>query len=744
MNMPRFVVSFIRVSLILLFCSSVFPPLAQEALLGGAKPAADTPALTSPQAVVATFYDAMTAIENGKKDALDTALVCLYLDDLPADSRAEQGQVFAEKLYALMNEFVFKLEDIPAELEGNDYTFTLNDAERSLDLALHRYEDGAWRFSYSKTLAQLDDIAAVFNEAHGEEAAKEWAKQFNSPRDTLQAFIRGVNSWRDGGMDTAIAALDLSEIADDEVREERGWTLATQLMKVLNRVKYIRLNEVPNNPDTEPFTVFEHPVGNITIAPDQDEESGVWAWKFSADTVEHIPGLYDLYHWQPVVDGVVENVPALSSLWLRDFVAENAPFLLKDTLILENWQWLGLFVIILAGMGISRLIAHFTLVLVKNWFKRDEKSLDQKLEKGFVRPIRVALMAWVWLLGLAFLQLPPQTLYYLRIGAKTVSAAAAVWACYRLVDIVGDFLAQRAARTRSKYDDLLVPLVVRSLKVLVAVFGIVFVAEVLDLDYKGLLAGLGIGGLAVALAAKDTVGNLFGSITVLADRPFNIGDWVKIGEVEGSVESVGMRSTRIRTFYDSVISMPNSNLTSAVVDNMGVRRYRRYVTNISLTYDTSPEEIEAFCEGIRELIRRHPYTRKDYYHVYFNDMAASALQILVYVFWEAPDWGTELRERHRLLIDIMRLAERLGVEFAFPTQTLYVRPEDMQERPGTPVSNSHASEVGRREAARLTKDTFREDKPEPVTFDIPTYELDDLGDEDASGETRGKEKPSDT
>lgn len=534
----------------------------------------------------------------------------------------------------------------------------------------------------------------------------------------------------------AIAALDLSEIPDDDVREERGWTLATQLMKVLNRVKYIRLNEVPNSSETEPYSVFEHPVGNITIAPVQDEESGEWTWKFSADTVEHIPGLYDLYHWQPVVDGVVENVPALTSLWLRDFVAENTPFLLKETLILENWQWLGLFVIILAGMGISRLIAHLTLLLVRSWFKRDKKSLDQKLEKGFVRPIRIALMAWVWLLGLAFLQLPPQTLYYLRIGAKTVSAVAAIWACYRLVDILGDFLAQRAARTRSKYDDLLVPLVVRSLKVLVAVFGIVFVAEVLDLDYKGLLAGLGIGGLAFALAAKDTVGNLFGSITVLADRPFNIGDWVKIGDVEGSVESVGMRSTRIRTFYNSLISMPNSNLTSAVVDNMGLRRYRRYVTNISLTYDTSPEEIEAFCEGVRELIRRHPYTRKDYYHVYLNEMAASALQILVYVFWEAPDWGTELRERHRLLLDIMRLAERLGVEFAFPTQTLYVRPGEMPESIEKPAGDSDAINLGRREAARLTKDSFRKDKPEPVTFDIPAYEFDAPGNEDASGESR--------
>lgn len=206
MNMPRLIVFRVFVSLMLLFCSPMFVAFAQEALLGGGGTVAEAPVLTSPRAVVATFYDAMTAVENGMEDALDTALACLYLEDLPEDTQADQGQSFAGKLYALMNEFVFKLEDIPADLEGSDYALRLNDAERSLDLVLHRYDDGAWRFSYSKTLAHLDVIATEFNDAHGEAVAKKWAKQFNSPRDTLQVFIRGVNNWREGGMDVVCRA----------------------------------------------------------------------------------------------------------------------------------------------------------------------------------------------------------------------------------------------------------------------------------------------------------------------------------------------------------------------------------------------------------------------------------------------------------------------------------------------------------------------------------------------------------
>ena len=127
---------------------------------------------------------------------------------------------------------------------------------------------------------------------------------------------------------------------------------------------------------------------------------------------------------------------------------------------------------------------------------------------------------------------------------------------------------------------------------------------------KGILTGLGIGGLAFALAAKDTLSNLFGSLTVLIDKPFRIGDWVNIGGIEGIIEEVGLRSTRIRTFYDSLITVPNGTLTNVHVDNYGQRRSRRLNTKIGVQYDTPPERLEAFCEGIRELIRNHLKLKK--------------------------------------------------------------------------------------------------------------------------------------
>ena len=283
------------------------------------------------------------------------------------------------------------------------------------------------------------------------------------------------------------------------------------------------------------------------------------------------------------------------------------------------------------------------------------------------------------------------------------------------------FLLDKAQATQSKLDDALVPLLTKTVKVFVTVMGIIFIAENLDVDVTSLLAGLGLGGLAFALAAKDVAGNLFGSVTVLLDQTFHVGDWVVIGDVEGTVEKIGFRSTRIRTFYNSVVSVPNSGLITTSVDNMGKREFRRLSCKLSIAYDTPPDRIDAFCEGVREIVRLHPYMRKDSFHVYLNELGAASLNILVYVFWKTPDWATELRERHRFLLDCLRLAKRLGVEYAFPTQTLHMieaqaGPPPAESGEFTPLSSEReAKRRGLEEARAIVRETTGLDNvPPPV------------------------------
>jgi MscS family membrane protein len=214
--------------------------------------------------------------------------------------------------------------------------------------------------------------------------------------------------------------------------------------------------------------------------------------------------------------------------------------------------------------------------------------------------------------------------------------------------------------------------------------GVIFVLQNMDVDVGSLLAGASLGGLAFTLAARDTVANLFGSISIFADHPFQVGDWVVIDGHEGVVEEVGMRSTRIRTFYSSVVTIPNSVVANTAVDNYGMRQYRRCMVTLGVTYDTTPELMRAFVEGIRAILRANPKVRKDAYEVCFRNFNASGLEILVYFFFDTDTWSDELAQRQNVFLEVLRLAEQLGVRFAFPTQTLHIESQSTRE-PRTPT-----------------------------------------------------------
>jgi len=210
------------------------------------------------------------------------------------------------------------------------------------------------------------------------------------------------------------------------------------------------------------------------------------------------------------------------------------------------------------------------------------------------------------------------------------------------------------------------------LKTFVIVIGGLFILQNLNIDVTALIAGLSIGGLAFALAAQDTIKNFFGSLMIFVDKPFQVGDWITSGDIDGSVEEVGFRSTRVRTFRNSVTYVPNGKMADSVIDNHGLRKYRRFFTYIAVTYDTPPELIELFVEGLKSIVENHPKTRKDYFNIYLNDLASHSLNVMFYIFFAVPTWPEELKSRHEIILSIIKLADKLGIRFAFPTQTLHM------------------------------------------------------------------------
>ena len=689
------------------------------------------PDLSTPRATIGTFLDAMSAVKGGSDARLAEALECLYVgDDIPEADLINRGTTAALRLFDILDQMQFSLEGVPDSPESDTLDVVLGTNEKEVTLKLHRYEDSNWRIN-SETL-QDDNLAQLENDIVVEESEVEpsdgplFDEQFKSVRATMQTFIRGMNETDDLTTEDAIKALDLSDVGAS-VRLDVGLDYAIQLKYVIDRIKLIEFTALPRESEGSRHLFHTEPKGRIVLEPITSIEGDGRAWKFTKATLDSLEELYYEYRDRPVVAGITNTELKLPlARRLRDWMYDNIPFLLNKSFYLENWQWIGLFLVILFGTTVSRMVAAMLIHLIRGWFRRKRFTIKAKLEKDFVKPIRIALMAWFWLLGLKVLGLPADVFVWLRMAAFVVTALGVAWALYRLIDILSEFLAQRAAHTDNKFDDLLIPILTKTMKVFVAVLALVTVADYSGRDWSTVLAGLGIGGLAFALAAKDVIANIFGSVTILLDRPFEIGDWVTIGKVDGSVESVGIRSTRVRTFYNSLIIVPNADLVNATVDNWGKRRYRRIKTTLGIAYDTPVEKIEAFCEGVRELIRQHPYTRKDYFHVYLNDFSASSLDILLYCFVETPEWSTELRERHRLLADILRLAQRLGVEFAFPTQTLHLHPQEAGA-PSTPLPHSEALDHGKNEASAIINEFLGGPCviPPPVSFtDSATRNLD--------------------
>lgn len=569
---------------------------------------------------------------------------------------------------------------------------------------------------------------------------------YASPSSTMVTFLESMNAYAEAlaaenkaaaqrAIAKAVSTLKLSP-----GMTERGPQLAKRLLLIFNRLGEYQPWHLSDRTQVEgrsEETYFPHgrfdaivssvtPKGTIVLSKQPDGR-----WLFSEATVAGLDELYRSLEPLPLIVGADSEAIAGES-WLRAQMPNSLK--LNAFITVEYWQWLGLLVLIFLGISVGRISRLIIRTIVTRLMLRRGAEPDPEQMQRFVRPVGLLLNALFWLGTVWVLDLPGTAYVIVHGAARVFAVLATALAIWRLNDLVTDALIRRADRTTTKFDDVVYPMIRTTIRIFIVIFGIIYGGLALNINVWPALTALGIGGVGFAFAAKDTLENFFGSATVLIDKPFGIGDWVVIGDVEGTVEQIGFRSTRVRTFYNSLITVPNANLVRAAVDNYGARRYRRWKCHVGVQYDTSPEKVTAFAEGIRELVRTHPYTRKDYFQVWLNEFAGSSLNILIYVFFETPDWSTELRERERLMLDMMRLADKLGVEFAFPTQTLHLHQADPDatHAPG----DSPTSMTDRRamvEGIRATQDLvanqpWQSEKPGPVEYKHGPTQLDPADD----------------
>ncbi|MCC7440000.1 MAG: mechanosensitive ion channel family protein [Bdellovibrionales bacterium] len=497
-----------------------------------------------------------------------------------------------------------------------------------------------------------------------------------SPKDTLRSFLAAMARYRQaaprnragatGHLDRAARTLDLSEVPA-LFRDEAAREAALLLKEVIDRVGGLEGFGAPGEDAAKGLLRWRIPGTEITLVRiEQGERAGEFL--FSRDTVARSKEFYQKVRALPYVQG-----SAGGAGYVEPWLNLELPDWARRTLVLvPNWKWLAIVAGYVAGL-LVRYLLSVLLRAVLGLFARFGR-LSQGIELGRVlaRPAGWAAAGFLWLVALHALQFEGPVLTALTFLVQAHLSVVAVWSVYLVLDRLMAAAVQRAHRTQNALDDQLMPLLRKVVRILTILVGSLVAFQNLGFNVMSVVAGLGLGGLAFALAAQDTVANLFGSAMIFLDQPFRVGDWVKIGGAEGVVEEIGFRSTRIRTPHDSLLTVPNKAMADAEVDNLGRRQFRRVDLRLGLSYATKPAQIEAFVEGLRKVIAMHPSTRKEEYHVAFDAFADSALEVAVSFFLKVDTRMDELRVRQELFLEFVRLADKQGVSFAFPTRTVHV------------------------------------------------------------------------
>lgn len=328
---------------------------------------------------------------------------------------------------------------------------------------------------------------------------------------------------------------------------------------------------------------------------------------------------------------------------------------------------------LLLAFGISRIARLVMDRYLKPFVEHTTSKYDNYVLAALRKQIGTFVMIWGLFLAFTFIDLPGRTNAIIWSLLTTWLIVNVGMILYRGVEITLSWLGQlRREDSTSTLDSQFIPMIRDTAKVVIIMLVVLTCVQSWGGDITAVLTGVGIGGLALAFAAQDTVANIFGSFMIFMDRPFKRGDWIVMAGVEGDVEEIGIRSTRIRCFDKTLVSVPNKIVTNENIQNFSARQQRRINMDIGITYDSSPDQVRAAVDGIRKIISRHPGIDQSSHIVRFSDFGASSLNILVYCFTNTAVWSDYLVIREDLNLRIMDLFDELDVDFAFPSQSLYL------------------------------------------------------------------------
>jgi MscS family membrane protein len=479
-----------------------------------------------------------------------------------------------------------------------------------------------------------------------------------SARATLKTFMNAFKQPRIGvspdPIEEAVKCLDLQAFPN-EYKQIKGVEIASELLEIIDSVENFHVEDAPETINGEPFRVYQSQIGEIIIAKTPSGE-----WLFTQETVRSIPLIMVSVNEQNTTHG---SATLTNSESVGSQIRDNLPAVLKQPLLgLERWQWLGLFALFI----IAAIIGQFVKIII-SWTlgrilrQRYETLTDENI-KILYAPIGLLAFVTTFRIGLRALALTQGSIGFLRTILFILTAAAIVWLAYRIVDAVATRLQKRALETKQQSDDLLVPFLSAIVRIGIVVIGLIVVAENLNFNVTGLIAGLGIGGIAIALASQATLSNFFGSLVLMIERPFMAEDRISVNGIQGTVKEVGLRSTKILTQDDSLVTVPNSSIVNANIVNEGVQNYRNWVLNLAVSQQNGIEKIKQFSAGIEEIIKTGEFLNNEIFKIHIYDMTFPSLVLRIEVNFKTDNFDFELKARQQFITEVLLQADKSGIQ----------------------------------------------------------------------------------
>jgi MscS family membrane protein len=491
-------------------------------------------------------------------------------------------------------------------------------------------------------------------------------------RETPEGLVRGLlKAMADQDYKRAAQYLDLSSMKQS-LLDDRGSERVRELQELLDKGGWLSANwqlssEPTGNlddglpPNQEKFATVRTPRGMIgLIAERKDDPIAGQIWLVSSETIGQIPQLLE-----QVQVGVLDRImPDLISYGPR---VGGVPI----------GHWLALLILAASAYVASSVITRVGIFCVQLVWPRSRGPRAVRLLQAAILPFRLYLAVWIFAIGTVFLGVSVIARQQLGYLAEIIAWITLAWLLWRIVDAAGELTMERMSRHRQLGALAALRFIRRAAKFVIGAVAVIAALNTLGFNVTTGLAALGIGGIAVALGAQKTIENLVGSLTLIGDQPVRVGDFCRFGDILGTVEDIGMRSTRIRTLDRTVVVIPNGEFSSLKIENYSRRDRFWFHPTLGLRYETTPDQIRYLLVELRSMLYAHPRVDPDPARVRFVGLGAESLNIEIFAYVHAENQDDFLEVQEDLTLRIMDIVAESGTSFAFPSRTLYLAKDAM-------------------------------------------------------------------